>query len=133
MYMDGRPFTIVGVAPPDFLSETIGESADVWATIELMPSSQRNAPGFTWLNLMARLKPGVSVREASSTLSRLTPDMQNRFIQRIEVEPGRQGGGGLRNSFRTPLIVLMGVVGVALLIACANLAGLMLARAASRQ
>jgi len=50
--LDGKAFTIVGVAPPEFLSETVGESVDVWATMTLMPPALRTAPGYTWLNLM---------------------------------------------------------------------------------
>ncbi len=131
--LDGKPFTIVGVAPAGFLGETVGESADLWTTIALIPASTRDAPGYTWLNLMGRLKPGVNARQASLNLSLLAPLMLNRFIQRVAVEPGSLGGPGLRNTFSFPLKALMTLVIVALLIACANLAGLLLARAASRQ
>ena len=129
--LDGKGYTIVGVTPSEFFSETIGESVDVWATMSLMPSDQRLAPGYTWLNLMGRLKPGANVNHATSSLDGVLSQMQNRFIERIEVEPGSSGSAGLRDSFSAPLKVLMGVVAVALLIACANLAGLFLARAAS--
>jgi predicted permease len=131
--LDGLPFTIVGVAPPEFLGETVGEAADVWASMSLMPAAQRNAPGFTWLNLMGRLRPGVNARQASVNLSLLMPQIPNSFIQRISVEPGSLGGSGLRNIFSVPLKILMTVVAVVLLIACANLASLLLARAAARQ
>jgi predicted permease len=131
--LDGKAFTIVGIAPPEFLSETVGESVDVWATMTLMPPALRTAPGYTWLNLMGRLKPGVSAKQAGASLGALAPQMQNRFIERIDIEPGSSGSSGLRDSFSAPLKVLMGIVVVALLIACANLAGLLLARAASRQ
>jgi predicted permease len=131
--LDGKAFTIVGVAPPGFLSETVGESVDVWATMALMPPARRIAPGFTWLNLMGRLKPGVNAKQAAASLGAIIPQMQNQFIERIGVEPGSSGSAGLRDTFSTPLKVLMGVVAVALLIACANLAGLLLARATSRQ
>ncbi len=131
--LDGKAFTIVGIARPDFLSETVGESVDVWATMALMPPEMRTSPGYTWLNLMGRLKPGVSAQQASARLGLLVPQMQNRFIERIDIEPGSSGSSGLRDSFSAPLKVLMGVVAVALLMACSNLAGLLLARAASRQ
>ncbi len=131
--LDGKAFTIVGVAPPEFLSETVGESVDVWATMTLMPASLRSAPGYTWLNLMGRLKPGVTARQAGASLASLVPQLQNRFIERIEIEPGSLGSSGLRDSFSAPLKILLAVVAVALLIACANLASLLLARAASRQ
>jgi len=131
--LDGVPATVIGVAPPDFLSETVGEAADVWATFSLMPAARRDSPGYTWLNLMGRLKPGAGVREASASLSLLAPQMQNRFIDRVEVTPGKLGGPGLRDTFRIPLTALMALAGVALLIACTNVSGLLLARAAGRQ
>jgi putative ABC transport system permease protein len=131
--LDGKAFTIVGVAPPEFLSETVGESVNVWATMTLMPPALRTAPGYTWLNLMGRLKPGVSAKQAGASLGVLAAQMQNRFIERVDIEPGRSGSSGLRDTFSAPMKVLAAVVAVALLIACANLAGLLLARAASRR
>jgi predicted permease len=136
--LDGLPFTVIGVAPPEFLGETPGEATDIWATISLMPASRRNLPGFTWLNLMGRLKPGVRPRQASADLSLLLPQLQDGVsrggsIDRIAVESGDRGSSGLRDTFSAPLGVLMAVVAVVLLIACANLASLQLARAATRQ
>ena len=136
--LDGLPFTIVGVAPPEFLGETVGEAPDIWATVSLMPASRRNLPGFTWLNLMGRLKPGVQAQQASADLTLLLPqipDSESRggFIHSIAVEAGERGSSGLRDSFSVPLNILMAVVAVVLLIACLNLASLQLARAATRQ
>ena len=131
--LDGKAFTIIGIAPPEFSSETVGESVDVWVPMALMPPAVRTAPGYTWLNLMGRLKPGLSFKEAAASLAGLIAELPNRFIERVEVDPGGSGSSGLRDTFSAPLKVLMGVVAVALLIACANLASLLLARAASRQ
>lgn len=136
--LDGLPFTIVGVTPPEFLGETVGDATDIWATVSLMPAARRNLPGFTWLNLMGRLNPGVQPRQASANLDLLLPLLphsvsQGGFIQRIAVEPGRLGSSSLRDSFSVPLRILMAVVAVVLLIACANLASLLLARATLRQ
>jgi putative ABC transport system permease protein len=136
--LDGQAFSIVGVAPPGFVGETVGESTDIWATVSLMPAEQRSAPGYTWLNLMGRLKPGVAPQQASAELALLLtqiPDStaQGGFVDRIAVEPGGRGGAGLRDGLSLPLRILMGVVAVVLLIACANLASLLLARAATRQ
>ena len=131
--LDNKSFVIIGVAPPEFLSETLGESVDVWVTMALMPASLRTAPGYTWLNLIGRLKAGVSVTQAGASLAGLVGQMQNRFIERLDVAPGSSGASGLRNTFSAALKVLMGVVAVALLLACVNLASLLLARAASRQ
>jgi putative ABC transport system permease protein len=131
--LNGKAFTIVGVAPPEFFSETVGEAVDVWATMTLLPQTLKAAPGYTWLNLMGRMKPGVTVKHAAASLAGLPARLQNRFIERIDVKPGSSGSSGLRETFSVPLKVLMGIVAVALLIACANLAGLLLARTASRQ
>jgi predicted permease len=136
--IDGLPFTIVGVAPPDFLGETVGEAPEIWATVSLMPAAHRNAPGVTWLNLMGRLKPQVKAQQASSDLALLLPQLrdsesQGGFISRIAVEKGDRGSSGIRDSFSAPLGILMAVVAVVLLIACVNLASLQLARAAKRQ
>jgi putative ABC transport system permease protein len=136
--LEGEPFTIVGVAPPDFLGETVGEGPDIWATLSSMPASQRDLPGFTWLNLMGRLKPGVQAQQARADLSLLLPQLPDSvsrggFIGRISMEAGKRGGSGLRDSFSDPLHIVMTVVAMVLLIACANLASLQLARAAARQ
>ena len=138
MDLGGGAFTIVGVAPPEFTGETVGEAPDIWATISLVPASQRNLPGYTWLNLMGRLKPGVRAQQASADLSLLVPQLSDSeahggFITRIAVESGDRGSSALRNTFSAPLNVLMTVVAIVLLIACTNLASLQLARAATRQ
>ncbi len=106
--------------------------------MSFMPASQRDSPGFTWLNLMGRLKPGVQWKQARADLSLLVPQLPDSlarggFIDRIAVESGDRGGGGLRQGFSDPLHIVMAVVAVVLLIACANLASLQLARAAVRQ
>ncbi|MGI9074532.1 MAG: ABC transporter permease [Bryobacteraceae bacterium] len=136
--LDGLPFTIVGVASPEFLGETVGEAPDIWATLSSMPTSRRDLPGFTWLNLMGRLKPGVHVQQARADLSLLLPQLPDSvsrggFIDRISVETGERGGSGLRDSFSDPLHIVMALVAMVLLIACANLASLQLARGATRQ
>ena len=136
--LDGSAFTIVGVAPQDFFGETVGEAPDIWATISLMPESRRSMPGYTWLNLMGRLKPGVHPQQASVDVSRVVPQLSaseshGGFLTRVAVESGDRGSSAMRDTFSVPLNVLMAVVAIVLLIACANLASLQLARAATRQ
>jgi putative ABC transport system permease protein len=131
--LDDMPVTVIGVAPPEFVGETIGEGTDIWATVGLMPAGRRNAQGFTWLNLMGRLKPGVDAKQARAELSLLIPRLPNGFIQKIGVEPGQFGGSGLRDTFTAPLTILIVVVAIVLLIACANLASILLARAEARR
>jgi predicted permease len=135
--LDGMPFTIAGVAPPEFFGETVGEAPDLWVTMSLAPA-RMNMRGVTWLNLMGRLNPGVQAQQASADLTLVLPQLQasvaqGGFIHHIAVETGDRGGSGLRDSFGAPLSILMAVVTVVLLIACANLASLQLARAATRQ
>jgi predicted permease len=136
--LDGSSFTIIGIAPKGFFGETVGESPDIWATMSLIPASRREPPGFTWLNLMGRLAPAAHLQQARADLSLLAPQLPDSatnggFIDRIGLEAGARGGSGLRESFSTPLRIVMAVVAVVLLIACANLAGLQLARAAKRR
>jgi predicted permease len=136
--LDGSSFTIIGIAPPDFFGETVGEAPDIWATMSLIPASRRDLPGFTWLNLMGRLAPGVPFQRARADLSIIVPQLPDSvarggFIDQIGLEAGDRGGSGLRETFSTPLHIVMAVVAVVLLIACANLASLQLARAAKRQ
>jgi predicted permease len=136
--LDGSSFTIIGIAPPDFFGETDGEAPDIWATMSLIPASRRDLPGFTWLNLMGRLAPGVQFQRARADLSIIVPQLPDSvarggFIDQIGLEAGDRGGSGLRESFSTPLHIVMAVVAVVLLIACANLASLQLARAAKRR
>lgn len=126
--IDGKPFEIAGVAPPEFLSESVGESADVWTTMALMPAEMRTAPGYAWLNIMGRLRPSVPATQAAAGLKPNVSRMLNRFIfiERVEIEPGRFGGAGLRNFLGTPLM-MMAFVSMALLTACTNLAADVLA------
>jgi predicted permease len=153
LLIEGTPFTIIGVAPSHFGGANPGRSYDLWVPIGMQP--QVLPGGFlsltdsntNWLTMVARLKPGVSIGQARASLdvvyqqlqrerdiSRWSEqDRQDFFTHHIVLLPAARGTDYLRKEFSRPLFLLMGMVGVVLLIACANVANLLLARASTRQ
>jgi len=147
----GGKFTIVGVAAPEFFGEVVGARADLWMPISQQPlmNPGRNwvsDPGTNWLLLMGRLKSGVTAEQAQAELdplahrllptlpnAKLDPDEQIEIAKRhVPVSAGGIGFSSVRARFSQPLLLLLGMVGVVLLICCANIANLMLTRAAAR-
>ena len=154
MIINGRTYTIVGVVPPEFEGTTLGVRPDVY-----VPISMRGAvsPTFTnfdnrrnyWVYAFGRRKPGVSPEQAREALNAIYHPIVNDIEAPLQVEmseqtmarfkaksmnvvPGPQGQSSLHATARTPLLLLFGVTGVVLLIACANIANLLLARGAGR-
>ena len=151
--LNTTPMTVIGVSAPGFESLNLGASPDIRAPItmlsEMVPgSTPLESRGDWWLRIAGRLKPGVSMEQARAathpmlitymetnnagrTLSEY--DRRKFASERFLLLPGGKGMGGLANSLSSSLFVLMGVVGVVLLIACVNIANLLLARTAERQ
>jgi predicted permease len=149
--LNGFPFTVIGVAPPAFEGDVVGEQMALYVPISTQPEivrgrRWRNAPNTSWLSLIGRLKPGVTPAQAEANLNLVFKQAQKsdygaslsaddrKAIRdlRISVSPGAGGFSDLRASYKTPLFLLMGIVGLVLLIACVNVANLLLARAALR-
>jgi len=120
---DNAPMTIVGVAPRAYVGPRVGSRTDVWVPVE-----------HDDLSMLARLKPGVTLAQAQAELDVLYAQLPaRRADSRMELLPA---GGGLvrvRDQYGKPLLLLIGVVGLLLLLACINMASMLLARSAARQ
>lgn len=151
LLLSGRAFDIIGVTPPEFFGVEVGLSPDVFLPM-MMQASVMPVVGDlivkpnvnrTWVQLLARLEPGVSRERASSLLEpvyrenvpQVPPALRARSgaEDRIVFTPAATGISDLRAHFSTSLFILLGIVGIVLLIGCANTANLLLARAAARR
>jgi len=152
--VNGRPMTIVGVAPPGFDGTTLGNNPQVFAPITMRGLLGGASPPFTdrrdyWVYLFARLKPGVPLEQARAAINvpyrgivndveaPLQRGMSDQTLtqfraKQITVEEGRRGQSSIHREAKAPLVLLLGVTGFVLLIACANIANLLLARGAAR-
>ena len=143
---------IIGVAPPEFFGTTVGQSPDLWIplSMEKQVSPGWNGlddKGFASLHVFGRLKAGVSVAQAQAEVNLLAQQLWREAIggklsaddeehlkhSYIELTSAARGISRLRFEFSQPLKILMGIVALVLLIACANIANLLLARSANRQ
>ncbi len=148
----GVPLTIIGVAPAGFFGEQVGAAPDMWVPLTMWGQivTGRNlleSPRAGWLRIIARMRPEISAAAAQPVLTehyrRILTDLfgptvsddVRRDIARTAVilVPADRGVSNLRAQFARPLQLLLGAVGVVLMIACANLANLLLARAAARR
>ncbi len=144
LIFDGVALTVVGVTPPDFFGDTVGQWADVYVPLDqyrqiVSPRIMENERNH-WLALLGRLRPGGSRQNAEAELQvifRQLPEYARAAAQQrepaVRVEPGRSGQRTLQDRYDKPLLVLMMLAGLLLLIACGNVANLLLARASSRQ
>ena len=150
--LDGQPFTIVGVAPPSFHGARVGESFDV-----AMPlcseaalrgeASSLDRRSYWWLTILGRVAPGSTLEQAQASLrssqaairqatlpTHWTEADQARYLDTpFSFAPAQGGVSRVRERYRQALLVLLGVSGLVLLVACANIANLGLARGAARR
>jgi predicted permease len=153
IYFFGSPFTIIGITPREFSGELPGRVRDFWVPLNMQPVADpqgdlRRNRGYRWLSVMGRLKPDVSFQQAQAEAEILydrviaeqiaqqpgaAPAQQQIRPSPIQLEPGRRGFAGFRRQFGTPFQVLAGTVAIVLLIVCANVAALLLARGTARQ
>jgi predicted permease len=151
--VNGKSFTIVGIAPEKFEGTTAGSRPEIYVPISMRGEVQR----FTkwedrrnyWIYLFARLKPGVSMESARTAANAVyhpiitdveTPlqkEMSDKTMEsfrnkKLLLAPGARGQSSIHREAKTPIVLLFSVTGVVLLIACANIANLLLARGAGR-
>jgi predicted permease len=151
----GTSYQIVGVMPAGFLGENVGDVVHVWLPMVMQPQVRPGRvwllddPGrmerVMWLQAFGRLRDGVTLQQAQTEADVVWRQMVTTSFgpfasrqpgilkQSLKLRPGSQGTSELRAQFTEPLYLLLAIAGVLLLTACANIAGLLLARAAARQ
>jgi predicted permease len=147
--VDNVPFTVIGVAPPEFFGVDPAVAPDVYLPVhtDVLVDGARAARmygdgNFYWIEMMGRLRPGVNMTQAQAVLAprfhqwvaaTATTDGERAKLPALILNPGAAGLGSLRRKFSKPLYVLLLMVGLILVITCANIANLLLARAAARR
>jgi putative ABC transport system permease protein len=152
--VNGHPFTIIGVAQPGFHSVVMGDTPDIFAPMmmksQVMPGNDDLADRrSSWLNIVARLKPGISRDQAEAGINPVwsairtdelkqmghsTESFRENFVEKshLSLLDGTKGLSPLRSDVKTPLLIVMAMVGLVALMACANVGSLLLVRAAGR-
>lgn len=152
--VNGTPMTVVGIAPSEFSGLDPNVKPDLWISLGNYSREwdKNNAldeqsnlltdDKIWWLGVVGRLKPGVSAAQAALGLNMLFGQSVHAYVPvlpkgadlpQLSMMPAARGLNSLRDQFSTSLFLLMGMVGLVLLIACANVAGLLMARASARQ
>jgi len=152
--INGHPFTIVGVAPPAFHSVVLGDRPDVFVPMmmkaQVMPGAKDlEERRSSWLNIVGKLKPGTSREQAEAGIAPLwyairsdelkdikggSQNFREHFVAKshLFVLDGAKGFSPLRTDVQMPLLIIMGMVGLVALMACANVGSLLMVRGAGR-
>ena len=154
--LDNNPIRVIGITPPGFYGTELARSPDIRVPMMMatvfrpVPANRLQNPRHRWMTVLARRKPEVTVAQAQASLDILyhqilvaelqelgasvnAHDKERALASRIQLEPGNQGFAHLRGEMERPLLLMFGVTGIVLLVACANLANLLLARNAKRK
>ena len=150
--IEGRPTEVIGVAPRSFFGLEVGTNFDIAVPLCSLPAYAPamitpSRSDYFWLHVAGRLKPGTTLEQASSQLTAISPGLIETTMPtgynatslnlyksfRLAAYPGGKGISWLRQKYDTSLWLLLGTTGLVLLIACANLANLMLVRASTRE
>ncbi len=147
--VDNIPFTVIGVAPPQFFGVDPEVAPDLYLPLHAnllvhgaAAARMYGDANFYWIEMMGRLRPGVTIAQAQAALAprfhqwvsaTATTEGERAKLPALLLNPGAAGLGSLRRKYSKPLFVLLAMVALILAIACANIANLLLARAAARR
>jgi predicted permease len=151
IHVNRAPITIIGVTPPTFTGDIVGETTDIWLPMMMAPVVRPdrrliNNREASWLAIMGRLAPGVTIEQARSQISALETQsirahISGRTLREFEddlkarpirVEAGTVGFSSVRDFYGSAILITMAAVGLVVLVVCANVCNLMLTRAAAR-
>ena len=144
LLVNGQPQVVIGVTPPEFFGMAVGEQFDIASPMCTNGLDRRDS---WWLTVMGRLKPGWTLAQATAQLESISPGLMQetqltgyepevvrRYLKlKLKANPASTGSSALREDSQDPLWMLLTISGIVLLIACANLANLLLARAGTRE
>src|SRR6476646_9122067 len=154
--LNNNPIRVIGITPPQFYGTEMARNPDIRVPMMMttvfrpVPANRMQSSRHRWLTVFARRKPEVTVEQAQASLDTLyhqvlaaelqelgatvnAHDKERALASRIQLAPGNQGFAHLRTEMEGPLLLMFSVTGIVLLVACANLANLLLARNAKRK